>query len=123
MTQEETRDQRPEKRDSSTAQADTFAGANAEEKASASSARNDKLGWSLGVTGDWIERNDEWFGCGDSGVCRPGDQQAQRIRYDTKFHGQAGQRFTIDLGVDWFGVNGFAHQAVGLPKIDVLFFS
>ena len=32
------------KRDSSTAQADAFAGANAEEKASACSARNDRTG-------------------------------------------------------------------------------
>src|SRR5438445_712906 len=56
-----------------------------------------------------------------SGVDWAGDQQAQGFRYDTKFDRQARQWFAIDLGVDWFGVDRFADQAVGLPEIDALF--
>src|SRR5258708_15338183 len=73
------------------------------------------------MTGDWIERNDEWLGCGDSGVGRAGDQEAESVGHYAKFDWQARQWLAIDLGVDWFGVDGFAHQAVGLPEMDALF--
>jgi hypothetical protein len=51
------------------------------------------------------------------------DKQFQGSRHNRKFDGQTSQRLTIDLSIDGIGVQWFADQRFGFPKVHAFLFT
>src|SRR5271165_365817 len=61
------------------------------------------------------------MGAGVQGRRIARDEQLKRARHYGELNGQAGERLTVNLGINRVGVERFADERISLPEVDVFF--